>query len=47
MENLYIERKHIHWLKPIKSHSKQPYSTRKFITSLIMSSFKEISYFDE
>ena len=47
MKNLYIEKKHIHWLKPIKSQAKQPDSIRKFITSLIMSSFKEIGYFDE
>ena len=45
---IYIyNRKHIHWLKLIKGRSKWPDSIRKFITSLIMSSFKEIGFFDE
>ena len=43
----YIYRKHIHWLKLVKGRSKRPDSIRKFITSLIMSSFKEIGFFDE
>ena len=45
---VYIyNRKHIHWLKLIKGRSKWPNSIRKFITSLIISSFKEIGFFDE
>ena len=40
----YIYRKHIHWLKLTKGWSKRPDSIRKFITSLIMSSFKEIGF---
>ena len=43
----YIYRKHIHWLKLVKGRSKRPDSIRKFINSLIMSSFKEIGLFDE
>ena len=34
-------------LKLIKGRSKRPDSIGKFITSLIMSSFKEIDFFDE
>ena len=41
----YIYRKHIHWLKLIKGRWKRPDSIWKFITSLIMSSFKEIVFF--
>ena len=44
---IYIYIKHIHWLKLIKSRSKWPDSIRKCITSLRMSSFKEIVFFDE
>ena len=44
---IYIYIKHTHWLKQIKVRSKRPGSIRKFITSLIMSSFKEIGFFDE
>ena len=42
---IYIYSNHIHWLKVIKSRSKWPDSIRKFITSLVMSSFKEIVFF--
>ena len=41
----YIYTKHVHWSKLIiKGRSKQPYSIRKFITSLIMPAFKEIGF---
>ena len=43
--NIFI--KHIHWLNLIKGQSKRPDFIRKSITSLIMSSFKEIGLFNE
>ena len=37
----------MYWLNLIKDQSKQPDFIKKFITSLVMSLFKEIGLFDE
>ena len=44
---IYIYIKHIHWLNLTKGWSKRPDFIKKLLTSLIMSSFKEIGLFDE